>query len=360
MRILFAHLYDASFGMGGAEKVVLDLADAFHKQGHHVSVAVNAGRLSEKLEERGISWARIYASKLQTLKTMGCLRDEVRRFQPDLIHSHHRYTTFLADLFLKSKVPVIHTEHVLRKDKRLLFRSGDRVTAVHETVADNLKSYFHVEAEKISTITNAVRRPEPGPKDLESVELQMDRRPGQLWGLFIGRLEEQKGHRYLIDAAALLTQQERSRFRIALAGDGSLESLLRKRVQDLGLEDVFVFLGHTEKVAAWLTLCDFVVLSSLWEGMPLSVLEAFSAAKPVLATDIPGTREVMAAGETGWMAPPRDAPAFAEALRKVLHESEKLPEIGRKALGRWEREYSFEKMIHRYRQVYEAVIWLRR
>lgn len=356
MKILYTHLYDASFGMGGAEKVLLDLAQAFKARGDEVAVAVNQSRLAEKLIEARIPVTRIYWSKPRTFHTLQALMKTVKEFKPDLIHSHHRYTTFLADLFLKARVPVLHTEHVLRYDKRLLFRTGSQVTAVHETVAENLKKFFHVPSEKIVTIPNAVRRPEPGSARMNAIRQKMPRVKDELWALFIGRLEEQKGHIYLIEAVSMLTPEERSRFRFVLAGDGSLEASLRKRVEELGLQDLFFFLGHTDEVPEWLVLCDLVVLPSLWEGMPLSVLEAFSAGKAVLATDIPGTREVMVPGETGWLAAVRDPGAFAEGLRMVLQCSAELPIYGNKAFKRWQQEYSFDVMVGRYRKVYESLI----
>lgn len=355
MKILYTHLYDASFGMGGAEKVLLDLAVAFKQRGETVEVAVNQSRLAEKLSEAGIPVTRIYWSKPRTLHTLQILKKTVSRLQPDIIHSHHRYTTFLSDLFLKNSAPVLHTEHVLRFDKKLLFRTGNLVTAVHETVAENLAAFFRVDPRKIVTIPNAVKKPEPGAARMNAIRQRMPKTKGELWALFIGRLEEQKGHIYLVDAVAALNSSERERLRFVLAGDGSLEAMLKKRVNDLGLEKNFFFLGHTDEVPEWLVLCDFVVLPSLWEGMPLSVLEAFSASKAVLATDIPGTREVMIDQETGWLVKARDAEAFAVGLRQVLNHPENTAVFGARAFRRWESEYSFDVMIERYKAVYESL-----
>lgn len=355
MKILYTHLYDASFGMGGAEKVLLDLALAFKEKGETVEAAVNQSRLAEKLSDAGIPVTRIYWSKPRTFHTLHRLKQTAARFQPDVIHSHHRYTTFLSDLFLKKTAPVLHTEHVLRFDKKLLFRTGDLVTAVHESVAQNLADYFRVDPRKIITIPNAVRKPEPGPARMNAIRQRMPKTKGELWALFIGRLEEQKGHIYLVDAVAALNSSERGRLRFVLAGDGSLEPMLKRRVAELGVEKNFFFLGHTDEVPEWLVLCDFVVLSSLWEGMPLSVLEAFSAAKAVLATDIPGTREVMVDQVTGWLVKAKDSNAFAEGLRRVLSRPEDAVSFGANAYRRWESEYSFDVMIERYRTAYESL-----
>lgn len=353
MKILYTHLYDASFGMGGAERVLLDIAVAAKERGCSVAVAVNESRLAEKLREAGIPVVRIFWSKPRTFHTLLRLWRLCKQFEPDVIHSHHRYTTFLADLFLQSRAPVLHTEHVLRNDKRLLFRAGTKISAVHETVAQNLVNYFKVSPLKVVTIPNAVKKPEARSPRLNSIRQRYLKSPEELWAFFIGRLEEQKGHSYLIQAVALLDEKTRSKLRVFLAGDGSLEASLKEKVRTLKVENNFVFLGHTDEVNEWLELCDFVVLSSLWEGMPLSVLEAFGAGKAVLATDIPGTREVMIDGETGWLVKAADSAGMARGLNKVLSQPQEIIRMGKVAQARWRKEYSFDVMMDRYMKVYQ-------
>ncbi len=353
MKILYTHLYDASFGMGGAEKVMLDIAVAAKSRGHHIQAAVNKSPLADQLQEEGINVTEIFWKKSKSLQTVLALKRICKEFSPELIHSHHRYTTFLADLFLKTQAPILHTEHVLRKDKKFFFRAGTKVTAVHESVAQNLHRFFHVPLEKIVTIPNAVKPSLPRTDILQSLRKKFPKNPGQFQILFIGRLEEQKGHIYLIEAVGLLSPHERKTLVFFLAGDGSLEESLKNRVQELQVENQFCFLGHTGQIPEYLHLCDFVVLPSLWEGMPLSVLEAFSAGKPVLATDIPGTRETMVDHVTGWLVPPKNAAALAEALRYILSHSHEISDRGTKAHELWRQKYSFEVLMDRYLEVYQ-------
>lgn len=356
MRILYTHLYDAAFGMGGAEKVVLDIMAYIQKHYHEeILCCVNDGHMAELLEKQDIGFREIYYQKSCTVQTVRSLNEVIREFKPNLIHSHHRYTTFLLDTFFKKKAPIFHTEHVLRRDKRMLFRYGHLASGVSRSVSENLINYYRVPREHVITISNGVVKNSPDPILTESVAKQYLYDKDRIYALVIGRLEEQKGHCYLIDAVARMPEQVRSRLVIFLAGDGTLESSLKKQVAERGVEAHFVFLGHTEKVPEFLSLVDFVILPSLWEGLPLSVLEAFSAQKAVLATNIPGTTEVMIDGENGYLAEARDPDSLAQGLVKVLENPGKMRQLGQRAFRHWEESYAFVKTMEQYHQVYQRL-----
>ncbi len=355
MKILYTHLYDAAFGMGGAEKVMLDIALAARARGLDVRAAINKSSLADDLRASGIDVTEIFWQKSKSFQTLAALKNVCRNFKPYLIHSHHRYTTFLADVFFKRHIPVLHTEHVLRKDKRVLFRAGTKVTAVHESVAKNLVDFYHVPSERIITIPNAVKAFHFRTPVLESLRAKFPKVSGQLQILCVGRLEEQKGHVFLLQAVSCLSESEKSKFVFFLAGDGSLEGELKKRARELGVEKQFYFLGHTQDVPELLAHSDLVVLPSLWEGMPLSILEAFSAGKPVLATDIPGTRETMVDQVTGWLVRPADSQALADGLRRLSAHREDLTRLGQNAFERWRTNYSFDVLMERYLAVYRGL-----
>ena len=354
MKILYAILYHSKFKMGGAEKVLLDLACSM-KQDHSEEVAcvVNSGDLAEELKGKGIAVTEIYWPKVQTFQTLLRLHQAIKTFQPDLIHSHHRYATFLLDLFFKRKSRILHTEHVLRQDKRGFFRCGHLVTAVHESIRENLIRLYRVPPEKVVTIPNAVRLRKTEAPKLQKIKEKYQLHPNQVFVLCIGRLEEQKGHRYLIEAVSRLPKPYLERLRIFLLGEGSLAGILKSKVREARLENHFIFLGHSAEVPEFLSFCDFLVLPSLWEGMPLVVLEAYSAGKPVVATDIPGTNEVVKPGETGLLVPPRSSLLLAKALVQMMDHPEQIKTMGAKAHLWWSEAFSYETMIHRYHELYQ-------
>ena len=355
MRVLYASLYDASFGKGGAEKVMVDILVAMKERfGYDVACAVNKGDVSTELGKMNIPLYQIEWSKLKLPATLMQLNRAVREFKPDVIHSHHRFTTFLFSLLVRHEAYLVHTEHVLRKDKKALFRTGDIVTAVHESVRLNLIEHFGVDSGVVMTIDNAVPPHKVDPGKLSELQKKWGTEDGKFDLLCIGRLEEQKGHRYLIEAVASLPLQMKNRLRVFLAGGGSLYVPLFREIKENGLEDVVYLLGHCESVPEWLEYSDAVVLPSLWEGMPLSVLESFAAAKAVLATDIPGTRDMVEDHKTGRLVPPRDSEELARVLRQWLDQEDKVREMGQNAGRVWKEKYSFDIMMEAYRRCYEA------
>jgi glycosyltransferase involved in cell wall biosynthesis len=129
----------------------------------------------------------------------------------------------------------------------------------------------------------------------------------------IGRLNEQKGHRYLLDAApAVLRAHPDARFLIV--GDGDLAEPLRRQAQALGLADRVVFAGHRGDVPEMLGAIDVLCLPSLYEGTPLALFEAMAAGKAIVASAVDGCAEVLADGTTGLLVPPRDPAALGAAV----------------------------------------------
>ena len=356
MKILIATLYQAKFGMGGAERVALDLAYAMRGLFQdEVKVCINPGDAAEELRKNGVEVIEIPFEKRRTLETFSTLNQVMRSFRPDIMHSHHRYVTFLADIFLKRQCVVLHTEEVLSRDKRLFFRYGDMAAACHESVRQNLIRLYRVPAERVVTILNSVSFQSAAPGQLAEIRGKYPSKPGQVTGLCIARMEEQKGHRYLIDAAAMLPESYRKRLRIFLAGEGALMQTVRDRVKRLGLGDVFTFLGYCRQTSAFLEFCDFTVLSSIWEGSPLTILLSFAAGKPVLATDIDGIRGQVVPGRTGLLVPPGDFRQMANALMEMMDSVDNRLAMGREAAKAWAAYPSVDETARSYRRLYQQL-----
>src|SRR5262249_44896941 len=133
--------------------------------------------------------------------------------------------------------------------------------------------------------------------------------------LTAARLAEQKGLCYLLKAAALLPQAM-----FVLAGEGPERAVLEAQAAELGLNKRVLFLGHRHDVPDLLACCDLFVLPSLFEGLPLSILEAMAAKKPVIASAVGGNNEVIVHGETGLLVRPADPAALASAIQAILSD----------------------------------------
>jgi glycosyltransferase involved in cell wall biosynthesis len=356
MRILILHLHDQNFQMGGADRGVLDLSSALAPlYEDEVRLLVNSGPLAEEAAKRGLSVVLIPRSRLAFLKTVQIIKQQMRSFRPDICHSHHRFTTFLLDLFLKNQgIPILHTQRIQTRSRRFLFRYGNFMTTVSECLRRHMVQYYGVSEKKVRAIVNAVAPSKLNPDALSELKQKFTRRPDELFALCVGRFHEQKGHVYLIDAVEQLSESHRKKIRIFLAGDGPLEDSLRQRIEQKHLQENFVFLGYFKEIPTALEFCDFLILPSLWEGLPRVVLEGFALGKPALATDIPGTSDVVIHSQNGLLVPPRDPSALAGALRLILDSPAALSKMQQGARDA-AKKYSFEQMVQNYHTLYQEL-----
>jgi glycosyltransferase involved in cell wall biosynthesis len=141
-----------------------------------------------------------------------------------------------------------------------------------------------------------------------------------------------------------------------LAGDGPQRGALEAESRRLGIAERVVFLGHREDVPALLSCCDLFVLPSLFEGLPVSVLEAMAAARPVIATAIGGTDEAVVHGKTGLLVPPGDSAALATSIQLLLADRAMADRLAQAGRARVEQEFSAETMTDRVSLLYDEVL----
>ncbi|HEX7981541.1 MAG TPA: glycosyltransferase [Gemmatimonadaceae bacterium] len=211
-----------------------------------------------------------------------------------------------AQLFLEMpKLAGIDAQHAL------LTRCLHKHVAVSRFVARRLHERFSVPMGRIVVIPNAVEPPAPVARDarLRTEIAGGERRP---LAVTVARLDTQKGIAHLIDAAALVPDVV-----FAIAGDGPDRAALEARAAQQGVRERVRFLGHRRDVPALLAIADLFVLPSLYEGFPLSVLEAMAAGVPVVATAVGGTDELVSR-DTGTLVAPADPRALADGIRTVL------------------------------------------
>jgi len=244
---------------------------------------------------------------------------------------------------------------------RALARWTDRAIAVSGSTRDFLVRERHVPAERVRVIWN-------GAPLLEFAPVSRDRahevraalglpREARVVGT-IGRLNEQKGHRYLLEAApAVLRAHPDARFLIV--GDGDLAEPLRRQAQALGLADRLVFAGHRGNVPEMLGAIDVLCLPSLYEGTPLALFEAMAAGKAIVASAVDGCAEVLVDGTTGLLVPPRDPAALSEAVVRALAEPGLLERL-EKAAHQASRDYDIDTTVRRIESLYDEVLAERR
>ncbi len=171
----------------------------------------------------------------------------------------------------------------------------------------------------------------------------------------VARLEIQKGHKYLIEAAPGII----SKFPdvvFVFAGDGTLRQELELQVNALGLREHFRFLGFRKDVKELLFAFDIFVLPSLFEGLPNVILEAMASGRPIVASAVDGTPELLEHKETGLLVPPKSPQALQSALLNLLEKEDKGQKLGQQAKRMAEQKFSFEQQFQKFEKVYDATL----
>lgn len=356
-------LFTRTMEPGGTENVVLQLCEILKPRAQKVIVCSCGGVNERKLKEMGIKHYLIPDITNKTLKTMlttaKLLRFIVKAENITVIHSHHRMAAFYTELLfgkslLRSGGSIIRiaSAHNTFSDKRSFTRLAYRhthVIAVGETVKKNLNEFYGLPEKQVTVIHNAVK---PFDGKIRPVkELQDARAAGFMLIGNVGRLSEQKGMTYFIQAAAKV-RGVCPKTKFFIVGSGELEEKLKAEAGKLLPESAVVFLGYRSDIQNVMSQLDFVVLSSLWEGFPLTPIEAFSAGKAVVATAVDGTPEIVKNRETGLLVPPGDADALAEAMIEMAKNKEEREQLEKNASRSYKEEFSFERMAERYVRYY--------
>jgi glycosyltransferase involved in cell wall biosynthesis len=253
--------------------------------------------------------------------------------------------------------PAQRERWLTRLDRRITTAGVDRFIAVSQVSRQRLVDYLGQSPAKIAVIPNAVEleRYATAPALAgDSVRTRHGVSPDAVLLGAVARLSPQKGLSYLIDALPAIVAQQ-PRVQVLLVGDGPLRAALEAQATALGVRDRVHFAGPQEDVPSYLRAMDLFVLPSLFEGLPLAVLEAMAAALPVVATAVDGTPEAVEDGVTGRLVPPRDAAAFAETVLDLLRDPAAQARMG--AAGRARaNEFSVEALVDHVSSVYAEVL----
>jgi glycosyltransferase involved in cell wall biosynthesis len=294
----------------------------------------------------------------------------IRRERIALVHTHLYHANLYGRLAaLRADVPVIATVHNTytrtKLHRRLLNRALAKVTARVVAVSDDIRQdllrHDGIPEDKIATIHNGI--------DLSRVHSTLSRtqareRLGLPEDVFVlgcvARLEEQKGHIYLLQALALLIREApfmAARLRVLLVGEGRLRGALEKEAAALRLDAMVSFLGTRRDVADILRALDGYVMPSLWEGLSLALLEAMASGLPVIASDVGGVSQVLAGATYAIRVPAREHEALATAIRSLFEEpSERRAKRGAEARQRVRAEFSVQSMVSKVSTLYRETV----
>jgi glycosyltransferase involved in cell wall biosynthesis len=364
-----AFYYTDSSSFGGVERAMLQHMEWLERKDwaptliHHAAAGISvllqeAQQLDVRLVEipplpLGLSGAR----RVPAFAAM------LRAERPAVFHAHLSWPQAckwgLVSAIL-AKVPVVvATCHLWvdapytlasRWQQRMLTARLGKYIAVSPEIAWKLERIFHVPGSKVQILRSSVNYDRYENSSRLPPPPEMAHLASRPVILTVARLDEQKGLPTLIEAAAQVPDAT-----FVLVGEGPERPALQALCQKLGLNGRVIFAGFQQDIPAWLGHCSLFVLPSLYEGVPLSLLEAMAAGRPVIASQIPGNREAVTHGETGWLVPPGDAVALAEAIRLLLADSKLAQRLAVAGQARARSEFSSQAMVRQVVQVYTSL-----
>lgn len=337
--------------MGGQEKLLVEFARHAHRDRfdlHFVSLG-SRGVLADELEGQGWSVTALDLGPGLHWNLPFRLAKLFRSWQAAVVHTHNeRPLLYAAPAARLMGARCIHTKHGRgtgispRQSRLAAFVSGltDRFVCVSDDCA-RLAIEQGVRESRVVTLHNGI--------DVERFAFSGPCLNGP--AIIVARLCRDKDHATLLHAVALAAR-EAPEFHLDIVGDGPCRGDLQELAARLGIASNVRFLGMSQNIPALLQRARMFVLSSISEGVPLTILEAMACGLPVVATRVGGIPEIVTHGKTGLLVPASDPMSLAAALLRLYREDHATQEMGVAGRNRAESEFEVRRMVARYEQLY--------
>ena len=345
-------------GLGGAEKVVIDLADQMNALGHNVKIAYLTGEMLLRPASIEIEIISLdMNSKNDLFSASKKYKQLVRYFKPNVVHAHMIHANVFARLnrigcALPKLICTAHNSNEGGKLRMLAYRATNCLSDINSNVSQEATAALinkgAFSKSNLITVYNGINLSK---FQKESDNIQFKKKTVNL--IAIGRFSDQKDYPNLINAFAVLKSQNNSNVKLNIVGDGELRSEIEILIKELQLEEDITLLGRRSDIPQLLSQAAIFVLASKFEGFGLVVAAAMACESYVVATDSGGVAEVM--GNTGKLVPIQNSQALADALQNAMALSSKdRMQNNRKARARVEQLFSLETSVQKWLALYEA------
>lgn len=357
-RVLKILHIDPERSWGGGEGQVLGLLRCLAGRGHQNELAADPqGPLYAQCQDSDVRCHPIVIRNDFDLRFVPMLRRVIREGNFDIVHLHTKRAHVISPwLPHKRGEPVyLVTRRMDYPERRswctrfLYNRRVDGVVAISQAIADLLAA-AGVDENRIRVISSGIDY-----RKFAAVPAMTHRCHDTGTVGCIGALEERKGHRFLLEAAARLKGQG-LKLRYRIAGTGSLRSELERQAARLGLQNDVRFSDFIDDTVRFLADVDLFVMPSLFEGLGVAALEAMAAGRPVIASRVGGLAESVLDGVTGRLVPPGDASALAQAIESLVREPQVATFMATQGRARIKRHYTLEQMALRNEAYYYELL----
>ncbi len=355
-------------GIGGMERVTVDLCRNLRDR-YDIAVYCThmLGPLTRELDALGIPAVHDPVRRrsdhwFRPVK----IWQFVRRFKPAVVHTQHAAAFLDSALAVRlARVPVlVHTDHSKwypekkrhMVAERWLSRLCDAFCAVSEHTKNDLAKWEKIPSSKITVVYNGFDFENlPGPAERAELRAFLNVPDGAPLIGSVARLQWQKGHDLLLDAMKLVLET-RPDAHCVIVGGGAKEEELRQQVARLGLGHRVTLTGWRNDAVRFLAAIDVFVMSSNFEGMPVSLLEAMAVGLPVVSTSVGGVPEVVADGRTGILVDGREPRTYADALLRMIEDPARMQAFGAAGRQLYRDRFRVNGMVEAYDKIYREAL----
>lgn len=360
-----------TLNVGGAEILAAAMARNLSNQFRFEFVCLDElGQMGQSLIDDGF---QVHVLNRSPGFDRSCARRLYHIFQNSgakLIHAH-QYTPFFyaaCAAAWKRRPPILFTEHGrfhpdLPSKKRMIFnrlflRKHDRVAAVGKAVKKALIQNEGLPADRIEVIYNGIDLTrfhlEDRQATRQNLRQTLDIKETQFVAVIVGRLDYLKDHMTAVRMAEYVKKQVPD-FRLLFVGDGPERVKIEQEIERRQLQHIVTLLGTRRDIPQIMSAADVCLLTSISEGIPLTLIEGMAASLPVVATDVGGVGEVVEDEQTGYLVPAEAAEQLAQRLVELHFEESLRKQMGKTGCERAEQFFSSELMNRRYHDLYQTM-----
>jgi len=350
-------------GNGGAERVVCDLANEMFKKGHDVKIVYLTGDALTKPDHKEIELIKVNLNDFKSLlPTYVRLAKIIRKFRPDVVHSHMVHANIIMRL-VRITAPIdklICTAHSNNEGgtlRMLAYRATHHLASVTTNVsnmaAQTFESLRAVPSKGMRTIYNGIdlNKFEYNSSARSDVNSELTIDESYKLVLAVGRFNEAKDYPNLLKAISLLKKEITYPFKLVVAGDGELRALIEGMIDSLGLKEDVILLGRRSDIPELMSAADLFVLPSKYEGFGLVVAEAMACECLVVATDCGGVAEVL--NNSDFLVPSSDVVALKNKMKYALElQGQSKDIVISKNLSYVQEKFSLENIIEKWTVLY--------
>ncbi|GAA3645865.1 glycosyltransferase [Asaccharospora irregularis] len=356
----------------GPAFVALDLAVGLKQNNVDSVVASSGGILIEELNSEGIPHVYIPISRKSDNKitkyfkyvfdffdSLQILIKSIKKYDINVLHAHQPIPIIFGRILsFVFKIPLVITAHNIFSTDNIInkvYTMGNKIVAVSEEVRQNLIVNFSVRKEKVITIHNGI--------DIKRVKVIASSKCREEFGIkddevligIIAGLRKQKALDVFLNALKILTQKV-DNLKVLIVGDGELRNELETLCKSLELSEVVSFTGFRNDVLNIMNELDIFCLSSDYEGLPISLLEAMVNNIPVVVTAVGGIPELITSGYNGILVPSQDPISLADELYKVISKVDIRQQLKENAYNTIISEFNNIEMAKKHLRVYKDVL----